>query len=555
MSPISRTLYAQLKQIRSTFKQPAYIRQLNQLEAQYLHAEQPKNPEPSCPKILIGPSFSIYEPCFIHDRLLSLALRLRGAEVIPLYCDQMQVQECGVYGGNWMGPSFKKACASCVHASWQLWPKKYFRPAQLSHYLSELEKKRIVNLLKNVKSDTWYRLQYEGLPLGQYAQNILNNNYLVGDHTLITNHEQLGKTHLKNLLYLYHAYHRLLEHEQPYCVIANDSYYGMWALLEKLCQKKNIHFYSHWYSGRKNSWCYAYQDAALNLDFRAPWPAFSKQPLTTTIREKVDNWLKIQSTGEEMVLNTAIVTPQDPEAHALEKLLKNTKPKALLCANAIWDCAALNKQIVFDGMMDWIAWTVQWFSQHPEYELIIKPHPVEDMPGIPKTVETVKQGLEKRNVSLAENTYLLDPKLPFSVYALFPHIQLGIVYTTTVGIEMAAKGLPVITTAQSPYRGFGFTWDPTDQTEYKKMLHELLQTPHSIASTSKLELAYKFIYFYQLHYFSKIGIIDDTGTEPKILIQHINDLLPKKLPAFDYFIDTILAGMPILSNERWMPAT
>lgn len=54
-------------------------------------------------KILYGHAFSIYPPCFVHDRIFSYALRIRGAEIIPLYCDGVQSIECNVYGGVWGG--------------------------------------------------------------------------------------------------------------------------------------------------------------------------------------------------------------------------------------------------------------------------------------------------------------------------------------------------------------------------------------------------------------------------------------------------------------------
>ena len=54
-------------------------------------------------RVLFGPSFSIYPPSFIHDRILSYALKMRGADIFPIYCDALQSIECNVYGGVWGG--------------------------------------------------------------------------------------------------------------------------------------------------------------------------------------------------------------------------------------------------------------------------------------------------------------------------------------------------------------------------------------------------------------------------------------------------------------------
>src|SRR5437868_11893757 len=130
---------AHLKNAKLKIKLPTYIAQLNQLEKQWLASlSPPKERKPL--KILMGPSFSVHEPCFAHDRLLSLALRLRGATIIPTFCDQLQEHECNVYGGRWMGTTFKKACASCMSFSWQQWPKRYFDPKALSAYLNSTDR-------------------------------------------------------------------------------------------------------------------------------------------------------------------------------------------------------------------------------------------------------------------------------------------------------------------------------------------------------------------------------------------------------------------------------
>ena len=46
---------------------------------------------------------------------------------------------------------------------------------------------------------------------------------------------------------------------------------------------------------------------------------------------------------------------------------------------------------------------------------------------------------------------------PVNTYDLFEIADLGLVYTTTVGLEMAMSGVPVIVVGKTHYRGKGFT--------------------------------------------------------------------------------------------------
>jgi hypothetical protein len=230
------------------------------------------------------------------------------------------------------------------------------------------------------------------------------------------------------------------------------------------------------------------------------------------------------------------------------------KPTALLAANVIWDLAALNKQVIFADMIDWIVETINWFAVHPEFQLIVKPHPGELNPAIPATEERVEVALSRRQVHLQENVFLLSPKVSLTVYQLLPLVRVGLVHTTTVGMEMAATGLPVITTGRSPYRGFGFTLDPCTKQEYFDFLDKTLRGEKALELEPQIDLAYKFILFYHYHYYTKIDIMDYTwGEIPKLKIKSAADLLPGNNRFLDYVVESIMAGLPILSEDRWPP--
>ena len=81
-------------------------------------------------KILFGMSFTICEPCKIHDFLLSQSLILRGAKIIPIICGGLQEGQCSVFGGIWgryTGEDkqdrvvSKKNCETCLNSDLSLW--------------------------------------------------------------------------------------------------------------------------------------------------------------------------------------------------------------------------------------------------------------------------------------------------------------------------------------------------------------------------------------------------------------------------------------------------
>jgi len=532
---------------------PEYLQALDRIGHELDNYIISVQPEKSI-RVLYGPSFSIHSPSFIHDRILSYALRLRGAEIIPIYCDAIQSVECNVYGGMWGGGTkFKRNCENCVDQSQKLWRPNPGPASKLSQYLKRSEIKTIAMKVVHLSADSWIDYVEDGLPFGRWAKDILVNNYVVGDYHLVPDYHALGLAHLKNLLLLRVAYQRIIDNVEPDCVISNDSYYGMWAILENLCKRKEIPFYSHWSGTRRSAWCYAYNDAAMNLDFSQPWQGFSQIPMNERQKDKVQTWLKGRTQGEEMIFDTASLATHLTDESKLTSI-DLIKPTALLAANVIWDLSALNKQIVFADMIDWIAQTIEWFTVHPEFQLIIKPHPAELNPSIPQTEERIEVGLLNRKVDLPSNVILLSPRAELKVYDLFPLIKVGLVYTTTTGLEMAGIGLPVITSAKAPYRGFGFTLDPVSKDDYFNILYRSLSGEKILDLETQRDLSWKFILFNFFHYYSKIDILDfKFGEIPRLKIKSLVDLLPGSNKHLDYILDSIIDGQPILSETCWPP--
>src|SRR3989338_3225840 len=393
---------------------------------------------------------------------------------------------------------------------------------------------------------------YQGLSFGQWAKDTLLNNYVVGDYHLVNNSNKLGKINISNLLLLNCAYSRILQKVKPDRVITNDSYYGMWALMQRLCQERSIPFYSHWSGTRKGAWCYAYNDASLNLNFSPSWKNFAKIPLKLSQKKKVTKWLDERCKGKDMVLDAASIQTYKSKVFNLE-IIKKNRPIALLLANVVWDQAALNKETFFKGMMEWIVETIHWFSKHSEYQLIIKPHPIELHPAIPKTQESVLSVLQNRRIEISSNVIILPSDVQMTAYQLFDYADVGLVYTSTSGIEMSARGIPVITAGSAPFRGLGFTVDPGSKKEYEEYLKNFL-TKSKKRNNKFIDLAYKYILFNFFHYYTKIDIMDNSfENAPVLKVGKVEDILPGKNKYLDYIANSIMRGLPILSENRWPP--
>jgi hypothetical protein len=102
---------------------------------------------------------------------------------------------------------------------------------------------------------------------------------------------------------------------------------------------------------------------------------------------------------------------------------------------------------------------------------------------------------------LPKHIHLIGPKDKVNTYDLVEVADLGLVYTTTVGMEMAMYGVPVIVSGKTHYRGRGFTHDPDSWVNFFKLLGQVLAKPSGFRLTrqqveSAWEYAYRFFYEY-----------------------------------------------------------
>ncbi len=176
--------------------------------------------------------------------------------------------------------------------------------------------------------------------------------------------------------------------------------------------------------------------------------------------------------------------------------LDPARPVALLCTNVVGDSLALGRQLFTDGMADWLALTARFFAENPQVQLVVRVHPGELRSVGDPSVDIIQRTLP----DIPENIHVIPPDAPVNTYDLIQIADLGLVYTTTVGMEMAMIGVPVMVGARTHYRGRGFTIDPGDREEYLSYLQDFVNGTNAFsmdADRSRLAWRYAYRFFFE----------------------------------------------------------
>ena len=179
------------------------------------------------------------------------------------------------------------------------------------------------------------------------------------------------------------------------------------------------------------------------------------------------------------------------------QLALEAKPTFLLATNVIGDSLTLNRQVFSQSMTEWLERTIEYFAARPQIQLIVRIHPGERYTRGPSVKEIVSRLLP----DLPGHFRIVEADDQVNTYDLIDLSDLGLVYTTTAGLEMAMSGLPVIVAGQTHYRGKGFTLDPDTWEAYDAFLERAVKDASSLRlSTEQVQKAWHYAYVFFFEY-------------------------------------------------------
>ena len=251
---------------------------------------------------------------------------------------------------------------------------------------------------------------------------------------------------------------------------------------------------------REQVWI-AQNDEVMRQNTDLLWQARGGEKLTQPERALLEELESARMGGR--AFGKSIRKWQDVETKGGEQLRKELgldkeRPVVLLATNVLGDSLTLGRNIFARSMADWIGKTVQFFASKPDVQLVIRIHPGERLMRGTSMSEVVKGSLAPH---VPENIHMIGPLEKINTYDLMDIADLGLVYTTTTGLEMAMNGIPVIVCGQTHYRKRGFTIDPMNWDDYYALIDKSLKSKKSLTKVqieTAWEYAYRFFFEYPL---------------------------------------------------------
>ncbi len=472
------------------------------------------------------------------------ALRMRGAEVTGLCCDEF-LPACTMRKAD----HYESACRRWCYKN----SGPFMQAAKLPHrwyseFITVEEKEACARTASRVLPQELERFEWRGIPLGAHINRSIESYFKVGKFDL-DNPAMVakGREFLTSAMCLTLIGERVLEELKIDKVFVEDGLKIDWGVIRSVARRQGIPV-DVCVNGPRGAGFMLEHDRHPEPPEPIPlWPKWRNIPLTESQEGELDEYFAQRATRPYSDQNWTNLAPVEDAAEIRREIGLGSGTSGLVFAmfpNLSCDAAVTSTRPIYDTAAEWVAQTVCFFEQHSRHHLIVKIHPSEKLR---QSRDPTMDFLADTFPTLPDNVHVVPPDSRLTAHDVLRVTDIALIYTSTVGVEAAYFGKPVVNVGGGQHAGRGFSIDARTPAEYFETLADICTgrtTP-----TGQRELARR--YAYAAFFRSVLPIRHYTAVFPNITslnLDTLDDLAPGCDPTMDVICRGVLLDEPFCSE-------
>jgi hypothetical protein len=210
--------------------------------------------------------------------------------------------------------------------------------------------------------------------------------------------------------------------------------------------------------------------------------------------------------------------------------------------NVIFDTSQPHANTVFPDMFNWLELIVDLMRNHPETLFVIRAHPDETRPG-KVSQETVRNWVAEHNVTSYPNVVFIAPGEYLSSYELIQRSKFVMVYNSTIGLEAAIMGAPVLCGGKARFTQYPIVFFPQSAKDFRQKAEEFLEAGRIDVPAEFRRNARRFLYYQLFRTSLPFDPFLRTSSQPSLTRFRYfpwEQLLPENSPAIAAIVQGIL---------------
>jgi len=431
------------------------------------------------PKILIATSYGFTPYMLGVESTIAVSLKLRGKQPYILACEKSlpacewnrwgnEKPDTGKFPPTILWEKGTSNCDYCVNGFYSIIGQLPFPIISFSKYFDEVNEEELIHIIDEVPYNEYYSFKYKGINVGHEAYSSTVRSLQIG---VLDDDEEtrwIFKRYLLSGLWVVELFERVINDLKPEAIFSVHGVYITHGILAQIARKRNINLVV-WSGPDPGNKIKIEKNYAPVIGIRNRIKNSDLSPINVKKRNFILSSIKKRRDDASPFHGVANpIKSKDEIVNSLE--LDIEKPIISLFTNVTADSAHWYPSKLFNNILDWVFYTIDYFLDYPELQLIIRSHPSERS-GIGSR-QPVANEINKKYKSLPQNIKLISPESRFSSYSILDMTNVALIYASTVGLEATIMGIPTILIANASYSS-DFTFNPTSKGEYNKLLNNL----------------------------------------------------------------------------------
>jgi hypothetical protein len=492
------------------------------------------------PKILFF-SVRAWSRHLAWETVIAHGLKLRGARC-EFYTCGGRLPICDITSSTAAPPMPCHICAPYARRFLNLFG---FPPHQLADFVGPSDLREAEAIVDGLRYEDYNEFRYLGLPLGHLVVTSVRWFLCSGLVGQDQRSRDINRMFLVSGVVMAKACRTMLAKVQPKTVFLLNGLFFPERILWETAQAQGIPVVTYERGLPINTLVFARNRAACYFEMDEAWQRLAAVPLTQAQNNELDGYLSARRRGQRSLEHYWPSLEEDQRAICRQLGIDQDRPVAAMFTNILWDSAIQDKDIGFDSMFDWIDRTMEYFTTRPDKQLIIRAHPAEVRLVDQEARERVADRILETYRDLPSNIKIVLPQSDVSSYTLMMLSHVGLVYTSTTGLELALAGVPTLVAGETHYRGKGFTLDVATKASYHHMLDEAWQRGR--LSDAEMERARRYAYLFFFRFMIPFPLVNMLGEEyRRFNFASPSQLAPGREENLDLICAGILEGKPFL---------
>lgn len=504
--------------------------------------------------VLLAPTLGIQSSVVTINGYLAMALRARGQNVTILQCNGiLPICQVAVTTNYDVEKGMPKAtCNKCFRNANKSFTSTGATVVNYGEYVTADELTEAKSIAASIAMDDIPEFTYGGVKLGEHA--VAGALKYFGRGSLLSgkSSEAVLRKYLESSIVTHVVIRKLIDEFRFDVSAFHHGIYVPEGVIGATCRATGVRVVNWNPAYRKGSFIFSHTDTYHHTLMEEDVSIWEDLTWSPELEERTIKYLDSRSTGGKDWISFVGKNPVMDLQNLKDEYptLDYDKPIIGLLTNVVWDAQLHYPANIFDNMIEWIIDTVAYFRERRDLQLLIRVHPAEVLGEIPSRQRVSDELKAHFDLDKIGNVFLVDASSQLSTYSLMGLCDSVIIYGTKTGVELTAKGVPVIVAGEAWIKNKGLTIDPRSKEEYFKTLDTLPRGEK--ISPEQQARATKYAYHFFFRRMIPLAQLTLTGGVPpfKLELESARQLTPGNDPGLDVICAGIIDAEPFVYRDE-----